>query len=214
MDKGNTIFLDQASGAIAGYVRGKQKGERGGNYTDNFNKGHKVNNYPMTKDQEKGDHVEVVKEAIKNVLKEEKKEQKDKFNELVQNSRRILFRAKNIFPFDLFPDEIVITNNKVDVITKEFFWSGRVHSISIPDITDVFLDSGPFFASLKIVDVGFVENSIDIKYLKKSDAQTARRIIQGLVVVEKEKIDVSQIEDKNLVEKIEAVGDSKAQELS
>ena len=51
----------------------------------------------------------IQKQNIKDVKKETVK-----FNDTVKASRRILFRAKTVFPFDLFLDEIVIDENKLN----------------------------------------------------------------------------------------------------
>ena len=108
--------------------------------------------------------------------------------------------------FDLFPDNLTIDSNKVNVVTKSFFASGRVHSIYIENVMDVFVEAGPIFASLKLVDKGFIENTVEVHYLKKSDAYIARRIIQGLVVAVKDKIDLAGIEGDEFARKIEELG--------
>jgi hypothetical protein len=43
----------------------------------------------------------------------------------------------------------------------------RLHTISIEDISDIFIETTPFYASLKIVDKDFVENSVEVQFLKK-----------------------------------------------
>ena len=36
-------------------------------------------------------------------------------------TKTVHFSAKSVFPFDLFPDEIRIDENKVDIIHSQFF---------------------------------------------------------------------------------------------
>ncbi len=148
-------------------------------------------------------------EAEKEHVKEHLSNQQ-KFYDLVRESARILFQAKSIFPFDLFPDEISIDPIKVNIVSHEFFASARVHCIYIKNISDVFVDCSPFFASLKIIDQGFTENEEIVTTLSKDNAMKARRIIQGLVVAHKQGVDVTRLEqDTDLVEKLEALGDAK-----
>lgn len=129
-----------------------------------------------------------------------------KFESLVEKSSRVLFRAKTVFPFDFFPDSVIIDENKVNIIHGMFFLSDEVQSILIHHIKDVIVDSAVFFATLKILPDGYGENWVDVSYLWKNDATRARRIISGLLVGFKEGIDITQVETTNLEKKIEALG--------
>ena len=126
---------------------------------------------------------------------------------LVKRTHRVLLEISTVFPFDLFPDRLTVDENKVNLISSEFFFSGRTHSVLIKEISDVLVDSGFFFAKLQIIDKGFIENSIELRYLWIEDAQKARRIIQGLVVAINEGIDISKIKADDLVKKIEELGE-------
>ena len=95
----------------------------------------------------------IQKQNIKDVKKETVK-----FNDTVKASRRILFRAKTVFPFDLFLDEIVIDENKVDIIYGIFFYSREVFSIPYRQINGVSSTTGIFFGGLQIEIEGFNKN--------------------------------------------------------
>lgn len=152
---------------------------------------------------------EAKKEAVKETIKETDKSQ-EKFEKMVSEAGKELYRCEAVFPFDIFPDQIIIDLNKVNIIKKMFFYTGRVHSVFIQDITDVFVSTSIFFATLEIIDSGFKENSIKIPFLKKDHASKARRIIQGLIVAKKQQIDLSAVGDvPNLTEKLEKLGESK-----
>lgn len=130
----------------------------------------------------------------------------EKLDNLVDNSHRILFTAKNVFPFDLFPDILTIDVNQVHLTTNYFLKTKRVHSIAIQDISDVFVETSPWYATLRIVDKDFIEKSVQISFLKKDDAMKAKKIIQGLMIGLKEGIDFSKITDDNLSSKLEDLG--------
>lgn len=149
--------------------------------------------------------VEGKREAIKDFIKD-RDTQRHKFHDLIEDVRRPLFTVSSVFPFHLFPDSIIIDEHKINVIIREFFWSGRVLSIYIQNISDVFIDKSVFFATIKIVDKGYIENFVSVSYLWKKEAAKARNIIQGLVIAEKEGIDLTKIDNNELVTQVEMLG--------
>ena len=74
--------------------------------------------------------------------------EKDKLDKLVLKSRRVLLEIKAVFPFDFFPDKIKIDENKVDIISSNFFFDKHIASILIEHINTVTLSSGVLFASI------------------------------------------------------------------
>lgn len=144
-------------------------------------------------------------EAIKDNIKESDKN-RNNFDQLVERSKIILYKCSSVFPFTIFPDEITIHLNQVNIIQRQFFYTGRRHSVVIEDIEDVFVDTSLFFATLKIVDKGYVENIIEVPYLWVDDARKMRRIIQGLMIASKSNIDITKLDSKNLLEDIESLG--------
>lgn len=152
-------------------------------------------------------------DAKTEVKKEHKKQDikgKQKVEDLLDRSNKILLKVTTIFPFVLFPIDLVIDANKVDVVYRTFFFSEQIHSIFIKDITDVVVENAFWFGTLKIVDIGYTENSINIPWLWKEDAQKARRIIQGLVLAAKEGADLSPFQTQELAEKVESIGQVKS----
>jgi hypothetical protein len=144
-------------------------------------------------------------EATKETTKQ-KIQQREKFEQLVDQSGKIILNVKTVWPFDLFPNEITIDLNKVNIYFKEFFWSGQLRSVPIEKISSVFAETGLFFGTLKITSEDFIENAVDIKYLWREDAIHARRIIQGLMSVAKQRIDLTKISTHELPEKIAEIG--------
>jgi hypothetical protein len=130
----------------------------------------------------------------------------EKLNKIVEQSNIVLFKCSTFFPFDFFPDDVSVDLHSVNLVIRDFFWSERRHSVKIQDITDVMVETSPFFATLKIIDWGFTENSIRISFLKISDARKLRRIIQGLVIANREGVSLTNLKDEHLIEKVEAIG--------
>jgi hypothetical protein len=168
----------------------------------------RVKNSFNPSESEMPDYIkEAEKEGVKEAMKETVKDQKKntfKFFGLLNKSEKLVYRIKNIIP--VFTGEVVIDTAKITVINRPFFFSERIHSISIKDISDVFIDTAPFFGTLNIVDTNFAETTIKQKWFWKKDAEKARRIITGLMAAAKEEVDLKNIDDDGLDEKLEEIG--------
>ncbi len=121
-----------------------------------------------------------------------------KLNELLVNSK-ILFKARTVFPFTFFPDEIIIDKDKISIISKSFFSSDRHQSVLVKNIADCFVDTSIIFGTLNIRDKYFEDNEIAIDYLKKKDAIYARDIICGLIICHEKEVDISEIKKADLL---------------
>jgi hypothetical protein len=132
--------------------------------------------------------------------------QKLRFNKLVEKSQRVLIELSSVFPFDLFPDTITIDESKLNIIIRVFFFSETVHSIPIKSLKDISVETSIFFGTLKVIPDGYPGQPIIVKFLKKDEAIKARRIIQGLTVASREGIDITQIPNQELKNKIEDLG--------
>lgn len=133
-----------------------------------------------------------------------------RFDSLVRGCGRMLFRVSAVFPFDLFPDELIIDECKVSIIFREFFFSQDVHCINIEQIRDVDVETGPFFAKLQIVPDGYPSHPLIVRYLIKKRAYQARSIIQGLMVAKRNNIDLGKIDEPDLASKLELLGKTHA----
>lgn len=122
---------------------------------------------------------------------------------LVRKSNRILATiSTHRFPFDFFPDTINIEEGRITLITRKFFLSSRVHSIDIKDISNIFINTAPFFAQLIIISKTFKENEIRLNYLHKDEAVFVRRMIEGLRAFESKQIDTSVYSKEELIAKL------------
>lgn len=140
---------------------------------------------------------------------EKKTKDESKLDQTEIGAHRILFRARTVFPFDLFPDEIVIDENKVDLVYGVFFWSRQVVSVSINDLNGAISMTNIFFGSLELEVRGYDRNPIPIKYLWNKDANRARRIVNGLVACVKQGVDTSNLNLKSAKDKIEDIGSAR-----
>ena len=55
----------------------------------------------------------------------------------------ILLRLKSVFPFDFFPNEIIIHRSKIDIVYRQFFWDEQVVSLPIDQVKGVSVRRSP-----------------------------------------------------------------------
>lgn len=133
-------------------------------------------------------------------------EDEKKLGGLLEQSNDLIFKTSTVFPFVFFPDDLLIDFTKVTAIKRRFFASEEASSILIENIADVIVDSAPFFASIIINDQFYVQNSIEVHYLKKKDAYRVRHIIMGLMIAYERGIDFSKIDRNTLASSLEELG--------
>lgn len=155
--------------------------------------------FPYTQEAQTSE-VSGLKESVKKQVSKVEVD-RQKLENLVSNSNRLLIGTSSVFPLDFFPDTINVEATRVNIIKRSLFFS-EVHSVDIKDITNVFLSQSIFFASLAIVSKTFVENQIKISRLWKKDAVEVRRIIEGLRMITKADIDMNNYSVDELTNKL------------
>ena len=123
---------------------------------------------------------------------------------MVRQARRELVEVRSHrFPIDMFPDTIKVDEEKVTVITRPFLLSSEVYGVDLKDVTNVFINTSPFFAQLVVVSKTFEENIIQISSLWIKDAVYVRRIIEGMRVMIHNQVDTSVYSKTELLSKLE-----------
>ncbi len=123
---------------------------------------------------------------------------------LIRKSNRILASiSTHKFPFDFFPDTINVEEGRVNVIIRDFFFSSQIYSVDIKNISNVIINTSPFFAQMVIVSKTFTENEIQINSLWISQAIYVRRLIEGLRILDSKEIDTSVYSKRELIRNLE-----------
>lgn len=130
----------------------------------------------------------------------------DTLSNITRDSEIILLKIKNVFPFALFPDSIIIDLYKLNIIKSDFFLTKRVNSINHEDILNISVESGPIFATLRITSRFFSGKPMVITYLKKSDALLAKRLLSGLIIARRKGVDLRGVEIGELLSNLEQLG--------
>lgn len=140
-----------------------------------------------------------------------KRENRD-LEKLAQMTEGRLFKLSAVFPFDFFPNTVFIEQKQIVLVYRQFFWSSQEYHILIEDVLTPIVESGVFFSTLKIQigSGGFQQDPPPISFLRKSEALRAKRIIVGLLICHKEKIDFSNMSSHEILTKVEEIGRFKA----
>jgi len=133
---------------------------------------------------------------------EKKEVDRQKIDELVKKSNRSIISVSSAFPWNIFPSTIDVEESRVTFILRQFM-TCQTHSVDIKDISNVFIESSFFFATLQIVSRTYIQNDIKINYLYKEKAKRVKMIIEGLRTFIHNDIDTSNYEIGELVNKLE-----------
>ena len=146
--------------------------------------------------RDEGKDEQMIQKATK------KEEDKQTISNLIKKSNRCIIRISSLFPWTLFPNTIEVEESRVTFIFRQL-WASQSNSVNIKDISNVFIQSSPFFATLQIVSRTFVENDITIGHLETKKAHRVQMIIEGLRTFAEHNIDTSNYEVNELIAKIE-----------
>jgi hypothetical protein len=146
--------------------------------------------------KEEGKNEQTINKATK------KAEDKQTVSDLIKKSNRRIISISSLFPWTLFPNTIEVEESRVTFIFRQLL-AAQSHSVDIKDISNVFIQSSPFFATLQIVSRTFVQNDITIGHLDAKKAQRVKMVIEGLRTFVENNIDTSNYEVNELIAKIE-----------
>jgi hypothetical protein len=134
----------------------------------------------------------------------------ENLEKIIKQSHEVLAEANTVFPITLFPDTVFVDRTKVTIIKRDFFWSSDTMSFRIEDVLNVSATLGPLFGSLTIASrVMSTTDHFQIKHFWRSDAIRLKRIIQGYVIAQHNKIDVAHLSKDELIRTLGELGHDK-----
>lgn len=131
---------------------------------------------------------------------------KQKMESLAHASNSILFKATTVFPFNFFPDSIVIDKTKITIINRLFFFNEDIRSYAIEDILNIEVGSSIFFSTLTCLTRYDNKKAFALRYLKKTDATFAKKLIQGLIIAKREGVHIEELSKDEIMTYGEAIG--------
>ncbi len=137
----------------------------------------------------------------------EAKKEAHELEKIANKSSHVIYQVSSVFPFQLFPDRIIIDENKVTIIRKELFFK-RLYSIMYEDLITVRVNRGIIFAALEF-EVKRIEVHLrPVTYLNPSKATEAKRYIMGLIEAKKAGLDLSQLNERAIRLKLLEIGNT------
>lgn len=110
--------------------------------------------------------------------------------------------SSHAFPVDFFPNTLVVEEDRVTIVTREFL-SSQVHSVDIKNIANILINTTLFFSQLVIISKTFEENEVTIRNLRTNEAIYVRRIIEGLRLLSTKQINTSVYSTDELISTLE-----------
>lgn len=131
----------------------------------------------------------------------------ENLSNIITKSHEVLAEANTVFPVTLFPDTVVVDRTKVTIIKRDFFWSSDTMTFRIEDVLNAEVTVGPIFGSLTIASrVMSTTDHFRIDHFWRKDAIYLKRIIQGYVIAQHNKIDVSHLSKDELIRTLNELG--------
>jgi len=133
-------------------------------------------------------------------------EQVQKLKELSERNTILIYRTQSVFPFRIFPCSVSLNRNKVTVQDYSFFQAKEVQTVLIKDIVSVTTDETMMLSTLTLLDKAPSASGITATHLRKEEARKMRRLIEGLMIVDREGVDITHIENSQLLNYLESLG--------
>lgn len=138
------------------------------------------------------------------------RKEKKKLDKLIRASDEIIYSFSSVFPFQLFPDKIIIDENKVTIIRKMLFFK-RIFPILIDDILTVKVNRNIFFASIEFEIKDLEENPSPTTFLWPGEASLAKKYIMGLMQARRNGVDLQSLTSGQLKKRLEELGGGEAE---
>jgi hypothetical protein len=136
----------------------------------------------------------------------DKRTEQERMEDLINAGNKTLFKLKAIFPFDLFPDELIIDPLKISHVHKIFFYTDEMKTFLIDNIKNITIENFLIFSKIIIYDDTYINTGVVVGPFLKKDAVKAYNIIQGLMASVKREIDPTQIEAEKDIDKLINLG--------
>lgn len=117
----------------------------------------------------------IEQEAVEKYLKNPPSEKKPKL------APGEIAHIKAIFPFQLFPDELIVKRETITLITRLGPGMKQSRTIHFDDIAQVEADLGPIFAHLHIIPKLRTEEQIIIDRISRKAALAVEKLVEEMI---------------------------------
>lgn len=137
---------------------------------------------------------------------QEPQEVHERLIDITEKAQDVLFKADTVFPFTVFPDTISLDREKLTVVTRTFFKVAKIINVPVSSISSAEVDVGPFFGSLHMASKYFVQNTYSVNFLTRADALNLQHMLQGFIIAQQKKVDLTDIEKNDLLVLLKDLG--------
>lgn len=133
-------------------------------------------------------------------------DEKPTIDEVLEESNIVLAKFRGVWPFDFFPDEVIIDKQAVTIVRHWFFGVGQKITCHFDDLVNAEVNVGPFFGSLNIYSKYFTDGVEHVKWFSAGDARRIHAILQGLLIAKKEGVDLKSVPNDEILGKLYEIG--------
>lgn len=136
----------------------------------------------------------------------EQSSKKPSLDEVIVESNKVLGKFKGVWPFDFFPDEVLLDKQAITIVRHHFWGVFAKITCHYDDLVNSQVNVGPLFGSLNIYSKYFTDGEEVVKWFSNTDAQRIHAILQGLLIARKEGVDLKETPDDELLTKLHKIG--------
>lgn len=129
-----------------------------------------------------------------------------KLDDLAIERRTIIYEISSTFPFELFPDRIILDQNTVTIVRKDMLFK-RIFPIMYEDIVTIKVNRSILFASLEFEIKQFEKNPRPVNFLWPTEADTARKYIMALTQAKRAGINFANLDSREVLKKLKKIGE-------
>jgi hypothetical protein len=130
----------------------------------------------------------------------------ERLTQLSDQAQVPLYSCSGKFPYTLFPDTVDVYIDKVIITYKRFFFSKEIFPVIIKDLLSVSVSTNLFFGTVKF-DLTLSPSDPDpISFLPKEGALKIHQLTTGLLVAQKNGIELRDLSHEEVYTQIEQIG--------
>ena len=135
----------------------------------------------------------------------QKQKELKKLDKLAKETNKVIYEISSVWPFQLFPDRLIIDESKITVVRRGLFFK-RVLPITFDKIGTIKVNRSFMFASMEFDANLFTHAPSPLTHLYPKEANKAKKYIIGLMQAVNSGVDLSKLSIDEVREKLEKIG--------
>lgn len=123
-----------------------------------------------------------------------------------KNVSPVLYRAKGVWPFDFVPDEFIVEEQRLVLITNHFPFGCYIGTMTMDKLSSIEVSQSLFFSSITLESSELHGFNAKFNWLTNKDAHCIKEIVDGLKVKELANVEIPQTKPSNISKTLESMG--------